>query len=299
MELKIYNPQEGALQPIEWNFEDLKAELIERSQEYRTIVYTSDEQIKKEAREDRAKLRKLSDALDGERKRIKRQYMEPVDAFEKQVKELTKVIGEAVDNIDGQIKAYEERQKEEKLEKIHEIYDETIPEVMRDFVTFEVALVDKYLLKGTSLKAVREGMKALAGRVINDMEVISSLPEYVFEATEKYKQTLDLQWAMRTVNDLREAAGRKKAFEEERQQREAAYREQQARDAQAMANANRGFVEASPAPLPQAGKADTPEPVYSVSLRVHGTRAELDAFCRFLNDRHIRYDVTQKPQREE
>lgn len=310
MELKIYNPQEGALQFIEWNFEDLKAELIERSQEYKTIVYTSDEQIKKEAREDRAKLRKLSDALDNERKRIKKLYMEPVDTFEKQVKELTRIIGEAVDNIDGQIKAYEERQREEKLEKIHEIYDETVPELMRDFVTFDVAMIDKYLLKSTSLKAVREGMKALADRVKSDMEVISNLPDYVFEATEKYKQTLDLQWAMRTVNDLRDAAERKRIFEEQQKAREIAYREQQAREAEALANANRGFVQADviqsgkiqaedPSPAIREEKSEISAPVYSVGLNIRGTKSELDAFCQFLNENHIHYEVTKKPQREE
>ena len=41
MELKIYNPQEGGfLQSIEWNFEELKAEIEEIVREYETAVYT-------------------------------------------------------------------------------------------------------------------------------------------------------------------------------------------------------------------------------------------------------------------
>lgn len=298
MELKIYNPSEdGFLKRIDWNFDELKTELTEKAREYKTIVYTSDEQIKKEAKADRAKLRKLIDAMDEERKRIKKQCMEPVTLFEEQVKELTGIVDEAVRNIDAQVKEYEERKRKEKLEKVKQIYEETVPEGMRDFVPFETAMDDKYLLSGTSLKAAREGMQALADRISSDMDIISGLPDYVFEATERYRQTLDLQMAMRTVNDLREAAERKRIFEEQRRRREEASRQKQAREAEALMNANRGF---SPASQETAHEDEpVPEPIYAVGLTVHGTRRQLDAFCRFLNDSGIRYDVTQKPQREE
>ena len=302
MELKIYNPSEdGFLKVIEWNFDELKAGALEKSEEYKTIVYTSDEQIKKEAKADRAKVRKFIDVLESERKRVKKQCMEPYELFEKQIKELTGIMNEAVANIDSQVKAYEERQRQDKLEKVQKIYDETIPEDIRGFVTFEVALVDKYLLSGTSLKTVREGMQALADRVKADMEIINAMPEYVFEATEKYKQTLDLQWAMRTVNDLRDAAERKRIFEEQRVAKEAAYREQQAREAETLSTANRGFEADQPQPSPQGAvttQQAPADPVYVVELRIHGNRGQLDAFCNFLNDNDIRYDVLAKPKKE-
>ena len=70
MELIIYNPQEGDfLQQIDWNFEDLKGEISKKSQEYMNLVY-SDSQIK-EAKKDRATLRKLITALEDKRKQIK------------------------------------------------------------------------------------------------------------------------------------------------------------------------------------------------------------------------------------
>ena len=46
---------------IEWNYEELKAEIAERVQHYETLVYT-DETIK-EAKADRANLNKLKKAL--------------------------------------------------------------------------------------------------------------------------------------------------------------------------------------------------------------------------------------------
>jgi len=47
MELKIYNPSEenGFLKAIEWNYEELKAELSQKLEDYKGLVYT-EEQIK-------------------------------------------------------------------------------------------------------------------------------------------------------------------------------------------------------------------------------------------------------------
>ena len=57
MELKIYSPQDaGFVQKIDWNFEELKSEIIAVSQEYETSVYT--DETMKNAKSDRAKLRK-------------------------------------------------------------------------------------------------------------------------------------------------------------------------------------------------------------------------------------------------
>ena len=69
MELRIYNPQEdGFVQKIEWNYEELKTEVAAAADEYAVSVYT-DETIK-QAKADRAKLNKFVDALKGKRTEI-------------------------------------------------------------------------------------------------------------------------------------------------------------------------------------------------------------------------------------
>lgn len=66
MELKIYNPQaDGFLKAIDWNFEELKEEITKKSSDYLNLVY-SDDQIK-DAKQDRANLRKLVTALEDKR----------------------------------------------------------------------------------------------------------------------------------------------------------------------------------------------------------------------------------------
>ena len=50
---------------IAFNYDELKRELVERTEIYKTLVYT-DDQIK-EARSERASMNKLKDALNAER----------------------------------------------------------------------------------------------------------------------------------------------------------------------------------------------------------------------------------------
>ena len=58
----------------------------------------------------------------------------------------------------------------------------------RDFLPFEVVLIDKYLNAGTTMKAVKEGITAITERTKADLDVISNLPEYVFEVTQRYEK---------------------------------------------------------------------------------------------------------------
>ena len=82
MELKIYNPSEdGFIKPIEWNYEELKAELSQKLEQYKGLVYTED-QIK-EAKADRAKLNALATAIDGKRKELKKQCLQPYEQFKR------------------------------------------------------------------------------------------------------------------------------------------------------------------------------------------------------------------------
>lgn len=281
LELKIYNPSEdGFVKSIDWNFEELKAEITEKASEYKSMVYTSDEQVKKEGKADRAKLRKFIDGIEAERKRIKKQCMEPYTTFESQIKELVLIVDEAVQNIDTKVKAYEDKQREEKRNKIMGIYEEIVPEELKHLLPFEIALVDKYLNTSTSLKAVRDGIQNLVDKTKSDIEIIEKLPDFVFEAMEKYHQTLDLNWSLNVANNLREQEERKKIFEEQR----------------------RNTVEKAILPDNQAIpilQDQQIEPVYMVGLKIHGTKKELDLFCKFLNDNKIRYDVTEKPKRED
>lgn len=228
MELKIYNPQEdGFLQSIDWNFEDLKTEIAQKSNEYMNLVY-SDDQIK-EAKKDRAALNKLISALEAKRKEIKKQVMVPYEDFEKKEKELVGIIWQAVDNIDRQIKGYEEGLRQEKLKKVKEIYKEAIRDLDRA-VPFERIFKDSWLNASTTLKSIKEEIVAVYMKVDADLKVINKESStYSYEMKEEYLKTFDLSAAMAKKQELEETA-RKKALFEEQKRKEAEEREHKLRE---------------------------------------------------------------------
>lgn len=260
MELKIYNPQEdGFLQSIDWNFEDLKAEITQKSNEYMNLVY-SDDQIK-EAKKDRASLNKLISALEAKRKEIKKQVMIPYEDFEKKEKELVSIIQQAVDNIDSQIKGYEEGLRQEKLKKVKEIYKEAIGDLDRT-VPLKRIFKDSWLNASTTLKSIKEEIAAIYAKVDADLKVINKESStYSYEMKEEYLKTFDLSAAMAKKQELEETA-RKKALFEEQKRKEAEERERKLQEEAAMVEqaGKPAAAEIMPAPMDEPAAA-APEPV--------------------------------------
>ena len=160
MELKIYNPtMDNALKHIDWNFEELKKEVTEKANVYKSLVYT-DENIK-EAKADRAALNKFSKALNDGKKDVKKMMLEPYSVFEDQVKELIAIVDEANANIDSQVKAYDQKKREEKLIKVEEIYDRTFAsaEELKEILTFKRVFKESYLNVTTTLKSITNDME--------------------------------------------------------------------------------------------------------------------------------------------
>lgn len=214
MEFKIYNPQEdGFLQKIDWNYEELKTEIQKKANDYMNLVYTAD-QIK-DAKKDRANLRKFVTALENKRKEIKRQVMQPYTAFEEQEKELIGIVDQAIGNIDIQIKGYEEATRQEKLEKIKGIYSKTIGDLDRT-VPFEKIYKDSWLNVSTTLKSITTEIAEIRDKVDSDLKVINAdTSPYVFEMKEEYLKAFDLNAAMMKKQKLEETAKKKALFEEE------------------------------------------------------------------------------------
>lgn len=222
MELKIYNPQEdGFLRSIDWNFQELKKEITAKADDYKNLVYdiNDDDQIK-DAKKDRADLRKFNTVLDDKRKEMKKRVMEPYTTFESQIKELTGIVDQAIDNIDVQIKGYEEIKRNEKLEKVRRIYEEEIGDLDRT-IPFEKVYQESWLNKTKTLKSIREEITNIRDKVDADLKLINAESSaYAFEMKEEYMKSFDFTAAMAKKQELEEAAKRKAAFEEQRKKKE-------------------------------------------------------------------------------
>lgn len=213
---------------IDFNYEELKQELTEKVNLYETLVY-NDDQIK-QAKVDKANLNKLKRALNNERLKREREYMAPFNKFKAQINEIIGIIDKPISIIDKQIKEAEEQKKLEKARKIEELFEElTKPE----WVKLEALYNSKWLNATVSMKSIREEIESRLEQINNDLDTLSNLADFGFEATKVYKSTLDINRAVNEGKRLSEIQKRKeeqerlKAEAEARAKAEAAARAQE------------------------------------------------------------------------
>lgn len=209
MELKMqpYSLPEA----LSFNYEELKAALMEKTKMYETIVYSED-QIRF-AKEDRASLNRLKKALNDERIRQEKAYMQPFTTFKAQINEIIGIIDKPVQSIDKQVKDYEERKKAEKRDQIYAYWAESgAPEWLHTCKA-------NWLNASYPMKTIRAEIDANIYQAEKDLAVIRALPSYAFEAEEYYKRTQSLADAVSEAHGLEEMAKRKAAYEAEIEKR--------------------------------------------------------------------------------
>lgn len=299
MELKIYSPQdEGFLKKIEWNFEELKAEVSAASQEYAVSVYTDD--TIKQAKTDRAKLNKFVDALNSKRTEIRKQLLKPDEQFGKEVKELAGIVQKAIDNIDGQIKDYERCQREEKTAKIRDFYDANIHDDIEKYLPFERVMKPEYANASTSMKSVKEEILVLIQKVDEGLAILNEVDsKYAGDMKEVFLRNYDIGAALAERNRLEAAEEKRKAYEEERARQKAEREAQMRAEAEHVMAAGR-----SAAPMPSPAAIPIPEeqpaiemvedPINVIDFRVYATRDQLMKLKEFLKNSGIRFEPVPK-----
>ena len=189
---------------ITFNYDELKAELTEKVKTYETIVY-DDAQIK-EAKADKANLNKLKKALNDERIRLEREYMMPFNTFKTQVNDLIETISKPIEVIDNQVKAYEDKCKQDKKDEIMAYFNGL---EKPDMLTLIKIWDEKWLNASVSMKQVKDAIQAAIDKVNTELETLKALPEFSFEAIEEYSRTLDINKAIAEGQRLADIQRRK------------------------------------------------------------------------------------------
>lgn len=145
-------------QPISFNYEQLKSELSEKLDHYKSIVVTEDSIAS--GKEDRAKLNNIKKAIGDTRKAIKRDYNKPLELFESQCKELENMVDDASKAIDVQVKSFEEAEKAKKRTEIEQFYQKNAGELL-DVVKIEAFWDDRWLKKPTISKSATKRFSTL------------------------------------------------------------------------------------------------------------------------------------------
>ncbi len=297
MELKIYNPQDnGFVSSIEWNFEELKAEIATVSQEYAASVYT-DENIRG-AKADRAKLNKFVDALNGKRTEIRKKLLAPDEQFGREVKELTGIVQGAIDNIDLQIKDYERRQREEKTKKVREIYDDNIQDLEK-YLPFERVFRPEFANAGTTLKSIREEISGKIQQVAEGIAVLNEMESpYAGDMKEVFLRTYDLNAALAEGNRLVAAEQKRKEYAEararEKEEREVRRKEEVSHVLAAGRGRKQESEDGGLIPAVEKGQAlrldAVEEQIHVLDFRVHATAEQLTGLRKYLKENGIRFE---------
>lgn len=191
MELILKEPIEKLVPKlIAFNNEELKNQLLPQLQNYKNMVYSEDEIST--AKADRANLNKLKTAIDDERKRIKKIYLEPYNHFESQVKEIVTLVEDTSNVIDLQVKQFEEEKKNLKKTQIIEFWNEKIGN-LSNLIDINAIFNDQWLNATYSIKKVQEDIKYFIMKTNQDLEIISNLgASQVNYLKDFYLRTFDI-----------------------------------------------------------------------------------------------------------
>jgi hypothetical protein len=274
------------------NFEELKAELKDKAEYYGSLLYT-DEQIK-DAKADRAMLNKFKNTANSERIRKEKEYMNPFNQFKSQINELIAIVDKPIAVIDERIAAYNDEQKAQKKKAIEELFAGM---GFQSFVTLEKIWDPKWLNASTSMKSIEEQMRARMYQIGDDVYTLSQLPEFGFEATEVFKQTLDINKAISEAKRMSEIAkakteaeARRKAEEEARKAAEEARRKaEEERKAQEIKEEQTEPHEQAVTPPEPVQSADSTQERMVVRFEVLLTTEDAYALKEFFKSRSIEF----------
>ena len=193
---------------IQFNFDEIKAEISEKLQKFENLVYT-DEQIK-EAKADRSSLNKLKKALQDEKIRRKKEYLKPFEDFENKINEIIKLIDAPVGLIDKQVKEFEEKKKADKRTEIGAYWETTDhPE----WLVLSKIFDERWLNATYTMKQIQDDINGWINRVNSELETLEQLDSFSFEAIDVYKRSLDMNQAIAEGKRLADIQKRKEEAE--------------------------------------------------------------------------------------
>ena len=184
-----------------------------------------------------ASLRSGKKTIEEERKRIKKEYLKPLDEFEAKVKPITVEIDKAIDMYKSKLDEYEAIRCETKRKEITEWWNAHRNQMMKPDIS--IVWDDRYLNKTGIGESWQKDLQSKIEKIDADLSVIGSMNSNMDQlnfVSARYSEHLDLSRAISEWNEHIEALRRTEELraraEAERQAREKALSERLERDNQ-------------------------------------------------------------------
>lgn len=250
-----------------WNFPAIKAELQKYLSEYEGLVYT-DETIK-DAKKDKAELNKAKKVIEDARKAYKTKCLEPYEAIEPKIKELTGLIEKRRLQIDETVKEYEARQKAAKEKEVREYYDRISGPFGADADRIYQKIFDtRWINATTSTAKYREGVQSAVASVIHGLEEVKALDTpFADTLIDLYLETLSMEAVIQKNDELKAAAGK-------------AGLAGLAED-----------TETAGAAVKNSSNKTTADPADGTVIRIHASQSKIDQICDFMKAIGVDYEI--------
>lgn len=281
-DLAVMNPQH-----IETNFEAVDAYLTEAMAPYTQLVVTEDSIV--DAKKTLAALRKLRDGINSQKIAVKREWMKPYTEYEDKAKQLMARVDAGISNIDGQVKDYDSRRKEQKMADLEDFYDQEATRYrVADYLSWDSIKNPKWANTTFSEEDAQNAISEIILETARDVDYITgSGSPHVAAMLEEYRKSHSLRSALdleTRLKAIQEAEERKKAERVADTFRE----EEEAADAQ---------DENLTAPEPQVPQFirpieedEPPKPkLYDLAFKVKVTMQQAHALKAFFAEQGIEY----------
>lgn len=249
-----------------------------------------------------ASLRAGKDTIESERKRIKKEYLKPLEEFENKVKPITKEIDAAISTYKNKLDKYETDRKEKKRAEIEEWWNAHRNPMMKP----DISLVwdDRYLNKTGIGESWQKDLQSKIEKIDADLSVIGSMSSNMDQlnfVSARYSEHLDLPRAISEWNEHVEALRRTEELraraEAERQAREKARLEAQEREKQKVEEVTTEPVNVAQEPENVANQPEYAEPepetgTYWAEFRIDGaTLDQMKALTSFIQQNGLHMTI--------
>lgn len=296
--------KQETLPVIKINFDEMKAALSEKMEQYKGIIVT--EEGLSTCKADQKQLAGLRNKIDTFRKDKKKEMSEPITQFESQCKELISLVERAEKPIKEGIKVFDDKKREEKRKKALELIQESVQaHELNEKYASKLTVLDKYMNLSASVKSVKEDIEqrvyALVQEQSKEQEIIQIVKTTIENVNkeintpikyEDFKNLVERGYSVpEIINRINQMAEKIKLAENPPKEPEVI--------------TPQPTVVPEPVEIPQAPpvkyytepvqspiKAD--EPLYFVSFKITGNVHQTAAIGQFLRDNKIKYEVLDK-----
>jgi hypothetical protein len=262
------------------NFASVKAKALEDVAVFKGIVISEDNL--EEAPKWRAELNKKAKRISDFRIAFEKDYKKRIEKSTSQLKELASIYTEASMNIDEQVKSFDDKRKQEKIEQIQQVFEDVFSEWKSIFDVSKIESFSdgKWMNKGTSLDSIRKFMTDTKSKIENGIASIRGLKsKYEQEMIHAFLQRLDMSDALNRKTQLED-------FEEQMNAKKRAEESAKEETQQSVQENIQDTVHVEENVKEEAKE----EPIYRLQFAVYGTKEQLRVVANFIKDSGLRYE---------